>query len=129
MATKRPVLKVYCLSHPQLATEWGSILGDKYRYALPFDVDVVSTPAEAQVIAWDGVVAKKFEMILPEIRALLQDRILLLTGESTSHLNELKLIQTPKLAAKAIFELPGWNFLPEELLACLEACYAKVSHV
>lgn len=129
MANKRSVLKVFCLSLPQLATEWGSILGDKYRHALPFDVEIVSDPIHSQVIAWDGVVSKKFEIILPEIKGLLKDRILLLTGESTTLLSELKLIETPKIEARAVIELPGWTFLPEELLASLQACFERVSHV
>lgn len=129
MAVKRPLLKVHCLSMPQVSTEWGSLLGDKYRQALAFDIELTDDPREAQVIAWDGIVGRKLEALMPEIINLLKDKVLLLTGESTTLMQDSPFVRYVQVEPQAHVDLPGWTILPEDLLASLEACYQKIIHV
>lgn len=129
MANKREVLKVHCLSLPQVATEWGSILGDKYRSALPFDVELTDDPKEAQVIAWDGIIGKKLESLMPAITELLKDKVLLLTGESSTLVKEMRLVRSVQLESSDNVELPGWTVLPENILASLQVCWEKLKRV
>lgn len=130
MAQKKAVLKIFSLGHPLMTTEWRSILGDKYCHALPFDYVITDQMEDASVIAWDGVISLKQRRILPEIEAQLKKgKILLMMGESQTLFQDypiVKIFNSPEIAT---IQLTGWSVLPEEILAALEACFQKTTHV
>lgn len=130
MAQPKPVLKIFSLGQPLMFTEWKSILGDKYCHALPFDYVLTESIDEASVIAWDGVISLKQRRFASElIQHLQKGKILLRMGESQTLFQShpfIQLFQSPEITSIA---LNGWSVLPEEILAALEACYQKLTHV
>jgi hypothetical protein len=130
MNKNKPELKIYCLNQPVVATEWKSILGDKYCHALPFTPVLTTDIEEAAVIAWDGVISLKMRRILPDIASQLQrGKMLLLVGESESLLKNQDQIKIFDPQGIISVSLNGWTLLPEEILGALEACYQKKNHV
>ncbi len=130
MNQKRAVLKIFSLGHPLMTTEWRSILGDKYCHALPFDFVVTDNMEEASVIAWDGVISLKQRRNQAEIEAQLRKgKVLLMMGESQTLFKDFPLVRIFNSPEIATIQLTGWSVLPEEILAALEACYQKITHV
>jgi len=130
MGQQKAVLKIYSLGHPLMTTEWRSILGDKYCHALSFDFLITENIEEASVIAWDGVISLKQRRLQPEIEAQLKKgKILLMMGESQTLFQDYPLVKIFNSPEIATIQLTGWSVLPEEILAALEACYQKISHV
>lgn len=123
-------LKIFNFSHPLTDTEWITILSDKFCHALPFKWEYINDFNSAQVIAWDGIITPKNQSIVAEmIKSIKGNKILLLIGESQTLYKGhpiVKLLDTHQLN---IVEIPGWNILPEEILAALVKCYQKLIHV
>ncbi len=130
MSQTKAVLKIYSLGHPLMTTEWRSILGDKYCHALSFDYAITDNMDEASVIAWDGVISLKQRRIQPQIEAQLKKgKVLLMMGESQTLFQDFPIVRLFNSPEIATIQLTGWSVLPEELLAALEACYQKITHV
>lgn len=130
MGQQKAVLKIYSLGHPLMTTEWLSILGDKYCHALAFDYAITDNMEEASVIAWDGVISLKQRRILPDIEAQLKKgKTLLMMGESQTLFQDFPLVKIFNSPEIATVQLTGWSVLPEEILAALETCYQKTTHV
>ncbi len=130
MNTKRSLLKIFSLGHPLMTTEWRSILGDKYCHALPFDYVITDNMEEASVIAWDGLISLKQKRNVPEIEAQLKKgKVLLMIGESQTLFKDYPIVSIFNSPEIATIQLSGWSVLPEEILAALEACYQKITHV
>lgn len=123
-----PVLKVYCLSQPLLMTEWRSVLSDKFCHSLPFQLELTDDPAQASIVAWDGVISAKMQRLLPEIESILKGKTLLLMGEAQTLLRDHPFVRIFSSVEEAP-QLTGWSVLPEELLATLMSCFQKSSHV
>lgn len=122
-------LKIYNFSHPLVKTEWMSILGDKYRDALPFSWEIVDDHTSADVIVWDGVIGPKSKAINSVLEELKKAKILLLMGEGMTSLKSHPLVNLIDLDQIKYVEVSGWSILPEDILSALETCYQKFSHV
>lgn len=130
MAQKqKPVLKIYCLSQPILLTEWRSLLSDKYFSALPFEPILTENAADADVVAWDGMISSKFERLLPRLLEILSGKTLLLVGEAQTLLKDHPYVRLFSAGDFKTVQLPGWSILPEELLDVLNQCYQAGQHV
>ena len=57
------------------------------------------------------------------------DKILLLIGESCTLLKDHSVIKLLDFENLNYVNLPGWNVLPEEVLAALETCHKKLKNV
>lgn len=130
MKANQVALKLFNFSHPLVHTEWLSLLGDKYSSALPFKLEVVDSPASAQVILWDGIITAKNKAYVEKmLSGEGTNPIFLLLGESMTLVEsnpEVELVDRSKLQ---YVEIPGWNVLPEELLNAFQSCYQKLKHV
>ena len=130
MAKEIPPLKLFCLSQPLCVTEWVSLLGDKYAQALPFKVKLVFDVAEAQVIAWNGIITPTSAASQEAIsQRLSQGTILLLMGEGRTLLQGHPFVKFADTATYKVVDLAGWSVLPEELLSALQQCWEKINHV
>jgi hypothetical protein len=124
------VLKIFCLGYPLLNYDWSSLLGDKYRNALPFEFTFTDKMEEASVIIWDGIISQKMGKVIEEIESHFEkNKILILTGEPFKLYETQPSIALFKPNDILTFELPGWNILPEEILALLDKCYKKLMYV
>lgn len=130
MKEKTQPLKIYNFSHPLMMTEVMSLVGDKYAQTLPFDWELSSDYAASDVVLWDGVITVRNRTIA---EALIEDvkkgKVLLLIGESMTLLKDHPMVKLLNPENLNLVEVPGWNVLPEEILAALEACYKKSKHV
>ena len=128
---QQSVLKIYCLSHPTLHTEWLSLLGDKYRNAMLFEIEMTTNFDEAQVVVWDGIVTPKNAYYLkPLMDKIIQSKVLLLQGETPTLYTNHPFVKLMNLDQFNYVELPGLSVLPEELLRALDQCIQKLpSHV
>lgn len=124
-------LKIHLLDHTILATEWTSLLGDKYRYALDFNWSLVDNIQDANVLAWDGILtAKNHQMMKKMLETVKEEKKILLLQREAQTLFEghpfVKFISTTNLN---VVEVDSGNILPEDLLRALETCFRKLSHV
>ena len=127
MKKERPVLRVFCLSHPLFSTEWLSLSGDKYLGAMPFDVEIVEDIFTAEVVAWDGVITPKNTYYLKSmVEKIKATKVLLLQGEMRSLFEGHPFVKSVNLENMKYVELPGLTAMPEELLGALEQCYQKL---
>lgn len=130
MNENKQLLKIFNLGHPLLVTESFSILGDKFLHALPFDFEYVQDMSSADVIIWDGILTPKnhdlVQVILEEMK---KSKVLLLLGESMTLFKNHPVVKMFDPTNLNYVEVPGWNVLPEELLAALELCYQKLQNV
>lgn len=123
-------LKVFLLSQPLLNTEWPALQSDKYRHATSFDIEIVQDLAEAEVIAWDGIMAPKTgQHFVKVLDRLVAGAILLLQGEGRVLLKNHAIIKQVDSSSFNVVDLPGWNILPEEMILALETCYQKLKNV
>ena len=109
-------------------TEWRSILSDKFAHSLPIQLELTDDPAQASVVAWDGMVSAKMQRLLPEIEQMLQGKTLLVMGEAQTLLKDHPFVRIFKAVEHAP-QLTGWSVLPEELLESLMSCYQKSADV
>lgn len=127
---KKNILNIFNFSHPLMHTEVFSLLGNKYAHALPFEWCLTSDYYEAQVILWDGVMTLKNKIFVEKIiEDTKSDKILLLIGESWTLLKDHSVIKLLDFENLNYVNLPGWNVLPEEILAALETCHKKLKNV
>ena len=130
MKQETSTIKIYQLSHPMMNTEWESVLGDKYRQTLPAQWEMTQNWEHADVIVWDGVITPKLAPYLKAVmESFVDNKILLLVGESFTLLKNQKAVQLVKLEKIRYVEIPGWSVLPEDILEALELCYKKLKHV
>jgi hypothetical protein len=130
MNQEKMVLKIFCLHQPFISTEWKSLMGDKFCYALPFNLSFVESIEDASVIVWDGVVSNKMKRILPDIIAQFQKgKVLLLMGESQSLFKDSRYVELFNMENIHFVQLTGWSVLPEDILGALETCYQKMINV
>ncbi len=123
-------LRIYNLSHSLMKTEIFSLLGDKYLSVLPEGTSIVSTPAEANVISWDGLMPAKFRSQLVKfIDRNKAGKVFLLTGEPVTLAENNQAVRLLKTENLDVVEVAGWNILPEELVAGLIECHKKINHV
>ncbi len=122
-------LNIYCLGGPHLSTEWMSIMGDKYRGHCSFEPVLVSTPEDAEVVVWDGILTPKNSRIIQELLDRLSDKVVfLISGEaSTFHLDH-PFVRLNSRELPTVFLSPS-KTLPEEILDALQECRKKASHV
>src|SRR5262245_24748613 len=118
MKKTETVLNLYLLGQTTLASEWTSLLGDKYREALPFAWAFTDSIDEAQVIAWDGVTtAKSHYYFAPVIERLKEKKaVLLLQREAYTLFNDDPFLAFVRPEDLHCIELPSGNVLPEDLL-------------
>jgi Ni,Fe-hydrogenase III small subunit len=127
---QKNTLKVFNFSHPLMHTEVFSLLSSKYAHSLPFEWNLTSDYNEAHVILWDGVMTLKNKIFVDKIMTDTQsDKILLLIGESWTLLKDHPFIKLLDFENSHFVTLPGWNLLPEEILAALETCHKKFKNV
>ena len=128
---KKPIpIKIFSFSHPMVQAESLSVLGDKYKHALPFEWEVVSDLTQAQIIAWDGVVSLKNQLLVDQILTeVKKDKVLLLIRESMTLLKDHSIVKLYEPHEINYVEVSGWGILPEEILAALNECYKKLKHV
>lgn len=102
------------------STEWLSLEGSKFKDALSFPWKFVSSPKEAHVIVWDGVLTPKLSHRKAEImEMLIPKKILICNGAiEDAHFDSVE---------KVI--LPGLTNKPEELLAALNECFERLKNV
>lgn len=130
MKEKIRLLKIFNFSHPLMNTEVLSLLGDKYRETLPFQLELSSDYNSSDVILWDGVMTPRNHKIVEKIlRDVKTGKVLLLIGESLTLFKDHALVRSLSTENLNCVELPGWNLLPEEILMALETCYKKSKHV
>ncbi len=123
-------LKIFFLSQPLLHTEWLSLMGDKYCHSMPFKLEVTHDVESAQIVAWDGVITAKSASLMKSVLGLLKDnKILLIQGEARTLFKDHPIISQVDLELLNYVEMPGWSVLPEEMIAALEICLQRVSHV
>lgn len=126
---EKSTFKIYCLGGPLLSTEWNSIMGDKYREHLNFEPVLVSTPDEAQVIVWDGVITPKSQVMISELIDRVSEKtVFLLTGEAATLFQDHPFVRLNTRKLQSVF-LPPSKVLPEELLESLELCRSRSVNV
>jgi hypothetical protein len=124
---EQPVLRIFCMSHPVLHTEWLSLQGDKYRGAMPFDVVMSTNFDDAHVVVWDGIITPKNAFYLkPLMEKIKQSKVLLLQGETRTLYTGHPFVKLVNLDQFKYVELPGLTVIPEDLLKALEQCYQKL---
>jgi Ni,Fe-hydrogenase III small subunit len=127
MKKERGLLKIYCLSHPLVDTEWLTLLGDKYSGSLEFDFELVEEVNDAQVVVWDGIITpKNTYYVKPVLEKIRNSKILLLQGEIRTLFTGHPFVKMVNLENMKYVELPGLTVLPEQLLSALEQCYQKL---
>jgi len=111
--------------------EWSSLLGDKYRSALPFSWELTEDPEKAQVFVWEGTVTKKSAPTYKKILELLKqgERVLLLHPSAWTLFKDEPKVIPVDLEQIRYVEIPGGNVLPEDLLWGLSECFKKLQHV
>jgi len=130
MKEKLPALKIFNFSHPLMNTEMFSVVSDKYSSSLPFEWTLVTDYSSAEVVVWDGVITPKNESVVSRmIEDFRTSKILLLTGVAQTLLKNHPLVKIVGLEGLNYVEVPGWNVLPEEILAAIEICHQKLKHV
>lgn len=129
MSQNQSVLKIYHLSHPLHQTEWLSVLGDKYSHALHFKWEEVEEIENSHIVVWDGVITQKNKYYIDSILPQLKTKTVLLMGEARTLLKDEPSVKIYSNTEASVVELPGWSVLPEDILAVLEACYKKMTHV
>lgn len=127
MKEKVAALRIFQFSHPLMQTEMLSVLGDKYSHVLPFEWELVKDLSLADVILWDGIVTPKNTTYVERFLETLQgNRVLLIFGESMTLFKNHPLVRKAHVPEEKLIELPGWNILPEEILAAFELCREKL---
>jgi hypothetical protein len=130
MKEKVAPLKIFNFSHPLMNTEWLSIQSDKFSRALPFEWEMVSDYASAEVVVWDGVItAKNSEIVSMMFQDFRENKVLLLLGESMTLLRNHPVVKMLNPSGLRFVEVASWNILPEEILSALEQCREKSQHV
>lgn len=126
---EKNTLKIFCLGGPLLSTEWASIMGHKYREHMNFVPVLVSSPEEAEVIVWDGVMTPKSQRTLQELLDKTNDKtVFLMTGEATTFLHDHPFVRMNQRELTSVY-LPPSRVLPEEILDALDECRKKAGHV
>lgn len=126
---KKSILKIFCLGGPLLATEWTSIMGDKYREHMSFEPVIVGNPEEAQVVVWDGVLTPKSSPVINEfLDKISVNTVLLITGEGPTFFQDHPFVKLRSQLESAVF-LPPSRVLPEEILEALDECRKRAPHV
>lgn len=112
-------------------SDWSSLLGDKYRHALPFSWSFTDDPKAASVIAWDGLMTPRSRPVLEQVQELLKEegKILLLQIEALTLFKEHPFIQYLDLDQIRYVELPLGGIVPEDILSALETCHKKLNNV
>jgi hypothetical protein len=128
---KASELNIFILGQSLLQPEWSSLMGDKYRHALPFSWKITDDFNKAQVIAWDGLMTPNASSVLEKVEALLKEegRILLLQREGFTLFQDNPWIKYLDLDQVRYVELPSGGVLPEDLLEALEICHKKLHNV
>jgi hypothetical protein len=130
MAEKRKLVKIFSLSHTLQSTVFISLMGDKYRHALPFDFTLTESIEESDIVAWDGVITIKLKRLLPVIEEnLKRGKILFMMGEAQTLLMNHPFAELFQKQEIETVQLTGWSVLPEDMLMALESCYQKINHV
>ncbi|HXH30450.1 MAG TPA: hypothetical protein VNJ01_06540 [Bacteriovoracaceae bacterium] len=130
MKKSEPVLKIFNLSQPVVATEWSSLMGDKYQGTMSFNWEFVTDFSEAQIILWDGVMTPKGAPFFRKVLAqMAQSKILLLYGEAMTSLKNHWPVELIDPEQFNWVDLTGWSVLPEDILSALEQCHRKLTHV
>lgn len=124
-------MQIFLLNQTTLEGEWMSLLGDKYREALPFSWTFTDNFQEAQVVAWDGLLTPKLKGELKQVIESLKNgqKILLLQREALTLFEEQSFIEYLDLDQVRYVELQSMNVLPEDLILALESCHRKLAHV
>jgi hypothetical protein len=130
MKQKIELIKVFNFSHPLMATEVLSVLGDKFSGSLPFEWELSKDYSSSDIVLWDGVITAKNQKIVDKILGDIKSgKVLLLVGESQTLLKQHPWIKTLNTENLNLVELSSWSVLPEEILGALENCYKKLKHV
>lgn len=130
MKDKTQPFKIFNFSHPLMATEVLSLLGDKYAQTLPFEWEFSTDYASSDVVLWDGVITVKNASLTQNmIEDVKQGKVLLLIGESLTLLKDHPMVKLQNTENLNVVEVPGWNVLPEEILLAIENCHKKSKHV
>jgi Ni,Fe-hydrogenase III small subunit len=122
-------LKIFNFSHSLFKTEWLSLFSDKYSSALPFKLEVVDSPAKAQVILWDGIITAKNKVYADQLVNEASGAMFLFLGESVTLAQSNPQIELMDRKSVEHVEISGWNVLPEDMLGALLSCYQKLNHV
>jgi hypothetical protein len=130
MKEKVAPLKIYNFSHPLMTTEWLSIQSDKFSRTLPFEWEMVTDYASAEIVVWDGVITpKNSEMTSMMFKDFKDSKVLLLLGESMTLLRNHPIVRMLNPEGLRYVEVSSWNILPEEILSALEMCREKLKNV
>lgn len=129
MKEKQRTLRIFNFSNPLSNTEILSVLGDKFKNALPFKWEFISDYKSADVIMWDGVITPKNKYYVEKIISDSNQKIILLVGESVTLLKESPVARLVEMDRSNIVELFGWTLIPEEILAAFQTCYQKLNYV
>lgn len=130
MKEKVAPLKIYNFSHPLMNTEWLSIQSDKFSRALPFEWEMVSDYASAEIVVWDGVITpKNGEIVSKMLNDFKETKVLLILGESMTLMKNHPIVKMLNPTGLRFVEVASWNILPEEILSALELCREKVRNV
>jgi len=130
MKETQRTLKIFSLSTPLIFTELLSVIGDKYKSALPFSWEFTRDFSSADIVVWDGVETLKNQKIVQKVLGSLSaKKILLLVDGSSTLLGKESPSKVVKVDKAECVELRGWNILPEDILSAFEACQKKLEHV
>ena len=125
------VLKIYILPQSLLFPEWSSLLGDKYRNALPFKWEMTNDVEAAQVIVWDGMMTAKSGPLMHRVEEGLKTggKLLILQHEAYTLFRSHPYVESIDTKDMKLIELSSANLLPEDMLGALDECYKKLHHV
>lgn len=130
MKEKTEPLRIYNFSHPLMATEMLSLLGDKYSDTLSFPWEFTQDYQRSDIVLWDGVLTiKNEESVSKVLEHVRSGKVLLLVGESMTLLKDHPMVKLADTSGLNVVEVPGWNILPEEILSAFESCHKKLNHV
>ena len=121
--TKKPIFKLFTLPSSQLALEWESLFGDKYRDATEFTLVETYSPTDADAIVWDGILNPKSQEVIDHLRPVLDRGVpLILTGERRAFIEDSEIAELAPSPGWKTIPLPPWGSLPEDLLVALTQC-------
>src|SRR6478672_6970869 len=107
---EKVTLNIFCLGGPLLSTEWASIMSDKYRAHMAFEPVIVQTPADANIVVWDGILTPKSTPIIGEFLKNLSDKtVLLITGEGKTLFIDHPFVKFQDRVRDAVFLPPSRN--------------------
>ena len=131
MKTPEQVLKIFIMPQSLIYPEWSSLLGDKFKDALPFKWEMTGSVDEANVIAWDGFMTAKSKDLMESVVEKMKERkqILLLQHVGQTMFVKHPYVEYVNTSDLEVVELPAGNLLPEDLLSGLDQCHKKMNHV